>query len=91
MVFGHKRDCENMEIGVIDFNSPWELDGVRTLYFRRAFGNLSFINFNSPWELDGVRTREDCKTHKYKLKDFNSPWELDGVRTLRDRYQGLGS
>ena len=39
----------------INFNSPWELDGVRTISIRLPVKKED-ANFNSPWELDGVRT-----------------------------------
>ena len=39
----------------LHFNSPWELDGVRTLS-GSCPGQISSWDFNSPWELDGVRT-----------------------------------
>ena len=38
----------------LHFNSPWELDGVRTP--NAAGDGIRNLHFNSPWELDGVRT-----------------------------------
>ena len=44
-----------------DFNSPWELDGVRTA--GKTPGPWpTESNFNSPWELDGVRTLSEIFT-----------------------------
>ncbi len=46
---------------IVYFNSPWELDGVRT----SVSGPVGPVNpgsssFNSLWELDGVRTVEQA-------------------------------
>ncbi len=62
------------------FNSPWELDGVRTL--KMNVGLKRNQNFNSPWELDGVRTGLRRGGGSMIEFNFNSPWELDGVRTI---------
>ena len=38
------------------FNSPWELDGVRTLLFLGRDLGKEIQDFQFLWELDGVRT-----------------------------------
>ena len=79
MVFGPGWRPECLRTWSACFNSPWELDGVRTR--KAARENTPKGSFNSPWELDGVRTRAGSEITIYDVPHFNSPWELDGVRT----------
>ena len=56
MVFGPlSLPVQTADVWSIHFNSPWELDGVRTVYCELT-KSWCVKDFNSPWELDGVRT-----------------------------------
>ena len=66
---------------VFYFNSPWELDGVRTILLSAEISPSRQGRFQFPL---GIRWCSDFFKEKGFVMvrvDFNSPWELDGVRT----------
>ena len=63
---------KGMKFGKVGyFNSPWELDGVRTL--KMNVGLKRNQNFTSPWELDGVRTLKTFIKIDDRMRKFQFP------------------
>ena len=80
MVFGRQLQDYGEE-PEISFNSPWELDGVRTRS-RTGSNQDGGDYFQFPL---GIRWCSDISLSLQfpAISSFNSPWELDGVRTSK--------